>query len=55
MNNGPSFLLRRNNMGKNPSGIEKVQSKATDFYPIEVGHCNTNNLENKPVDDGTGS
>jgi hypothetical protein len=42
-------------MGKNPGGIAKAHSRATDLHPIEVGHCNTNNLKNKPVGDAKGS
>lgn len=34
---------------------EGLQHRAADLYPIEVGHCNTNNLDNKQVEGLMGS
>jgi len=34
---------------------ESLQHRAADLRPIEVGHCNTNNLDNKQVEDLMGS
>jgi hypothetical protein len=34
---------------------EGLEHRAADLYPIEVGHCNTNNLDNKQVEGLIGS
>jgi len=34
---------------------EGMQHRDADLYPIEVGYCNTNNLDNKQVEGLMGS
>jgi len=53
------LLLYGPNMCKALPVKEGLQHRTADLtadlYPIEVGHCNTNNLDNKQVEDLMGS
>lgn len=55
MNNEAPFYYTAQSCARHCRYEEGLQHRAADLYPIEVGHCNTNNLENKPVECMMGS
>jgi hypothetical protein len=55
MNNEVPFYYTVQTFARHCRYKEGLKQSTADSYPIEVGHCSTNNLENKQVEGLMGS